>query len=570
MSRTRTIWSDNHSYDNFISEYPDFSAFAYLKQTAEKYPDNIAVEFQSNKITFTEMISQIEEIAQSLLAIGINKGDYVTVVTPNTPQGLFTVYAINRIGAIANMINPLLSTGEIKTITENVNSKALLTFDMLYPKFAGIAWSEPCNPKMIIAHISDALPEQIKLYYKTNNEKEIEANPAHDIIDWNDFLKAGSMREETLPQDDGKGEDDAAILYSGGTTGLPKGVIIQNKSFNAMVVQTGEVMPHDLKDMPGKKVLGLMPMFHGFGLAMCIHVMINLGCHIVLVPKFDPIACIDLIFKEKIGYVYAVPALYEAMSRSEQIETEDLSFLELVAISGDKCSQRLMDRMNKYLEKGGAPARMTEAWGQTESLSAISLNPFFNQKKGSCGIALSGNEVKIVKPGTHETVPFGEDGEICAITPTLMRGYYRNEKETALAMQKHPDGKTWLHTGDIAYMDEDGYLYYRQRHSKMIIVSGFNVYPIQIEEVINSCDGVAVSCVVGVENRAGTQVVAVVQPVSMDMDLDELRARIVEKCKKDVAEFSQPRKIVFQEALPRTAVGKIDFKRVTAEMNQKG
>lgn len=570
MNRIRTIWSDNHSEDNFISEYPDFSAFAYLKQTAEKYPDNTAVEFQNKETTFVEMIGQIEDIAKSLLAIGVKKGDYVTVIAPNTPQAIFTVYAINRIGAIANMVNPLLSVNEVKTIVENVNSTAILTFDLLYPKFAGINWSAPCNPTMIIAHISDALPEQVKSVYKSNNEQELTPNPTHKVIDWNDFLREGAKLSEDLPADDGKGEDDAAIMYSGGTTGIPKGVIIQNKSFNAMVVQTGEVMPHDLKDMPGKKVLGLMPLFHGFGLVMCIHVMINLGCHIVLVPKFDPIACIDLIFKKKIGYVYAVPALYEAMSRSEEIETNDLSFLELVAVSGDKCSQKLMDRMNKYLEKGGSPARMTEAWGLTESLSAVTINPFFNQKKGSCGIPLPGNEIKIVKPGTHEEVPFGEDGEICATTPTLMRGYYHNEEETALALQKHPDGKIWLHTGDIACMDEDGYIYYRQRHSKMVIVNGFNVYPIQIEEIINKCEGVAVSCVVGVENRVGKHIVAVVQPLSMDMDLDDLQKRILESCKQDVAEYAQPRKVVFQEALPRTTLGKIDFKQITADMNKKG
>ncbi|MGN0448085.1 MAG: class I adenylate-forming enzyme family protein [Acutalibacteraceae bacterium] len=570
MRRVRTIWSDNHSKENFINEYPDFSLFAYLKQTAEKYPDNTAVEFQNKETSFSEMISQIEEIAKSLLEIGIRKGDYVTVIAPNTPQALFTVYAINRIGAIANMINPLLSVNEVKTIVENVNSTAILTFDIVYPKFAGINWSAPCNPTMIIAHISDALPEQVKSVYKNGNEKEIIPNPLHKVIDWKDFLKRGADRSEALPADDGKGEDDAAVLYSGGTTGLPKGVIIQNKSFNAMVVQTGEVMPHDLKDMPGKKVLGLMPLFHGFGLAMCIHVMINLGCHIVLVPKFDHLACIDLIFKKKIGYVYAVPALYEALSRSEEIETNDLSFLELVAISGDKCSQKLMDRMNKYLEKGGSPARMTEAWGLTESLSAVTLNPFFEQRKGSCGIPLSGNEIKIVKPGTHEEVPFGEDGEVCVITPTLMRGYYNNEEETALALQKHPDGKTWLHTGDIACMDKDGYLYYRQRHSKMVIVSGFNVYPIQIEEVINKCEGVAVSCVVGIESRAGTYIAAVVQPVSMDMDLVELEKQIFESCKQEVAEYAQPRKVVFWETLPRTAVGKINFKQITADMNKKG
>ena len=570
MERTRNIWSDNHAPENFRPEYPEFSMVSLLKETAEKYPDYYALEFNNKRITFAQMIEQIELVAQSLLASGVKKGDFVSVVAPNTPQALISVYAINRMGAVANMIHPLLSANEIKKFVEHVDSKAVITFDMLYPKLAEVEWETSQKPVIVLARIADALPFYLKPLYQATNKVDFTPNPNHDIIYWNDFLKRGKQRKEPLPVDDGKGDDIAAILYSGGTTGIPKGVMIHNRAFNCMAIQAEEIKRDNTKDAAGKKALALMPVFHGFGLAMCMHVMLYFGMCVFLVPKFDFKACTKLIFKKKINHVYAVPALFEALSRSEEIEKQDLSFLEMVAFSGDKMSDKLHNRMNKYLEKGGSTEQMTEAYGLTECLSAACISPFFAHKYGSTGLPLPDNKIKICEFGTHNEVPRGEDGEICITGPTLMKGYYKNEVETNLALQMHDDGETWLHTGDIGCMDEDGYLYYRQRHCKMIISAGYNIYPTQIEEVINGCNGVAVSCVIGIEDRSvGQRVVAVVQPTSMSADLDSLRERILEACKNNVAEFAMPRDIIFQEELPRTAMGKINFKKITADMNEK-
>ncbi len=571
MNRTPSIWSEHHSKENYKEEYPECSMVAPVIEAAKKYPDYTALEFQNKKISYSKMIESIELIGASLLEYGIKKGDFVSVVAPNTPQALMMVYAINRIGAIANMIHPLLSTNEIKRFVEHVDSKAVLTFDMLYPKLKDVEWETTEKPLIILARIVDALPGLIKPIYSLTNKVDIQINPAHKTVYWNDFLKKGKLRKEPLPVDDGKGDDIAAILYSGGTTGIPKGVMIHNRAFNCMAIQASEVRHDNFYEIAGKRALALMPVFHGFGLAMCMHCMLYWGMHVYLVPKFDYKACSKLIFKKKINHVYAVPALFEALSRSEEIEKQDLSFLEMVAYSGDKCSKKLFNKMNKYLKNGGSTEQMTEAYGLTECLSCVSISPWWAHREGSTGLPLPDMTVKICKFGTQETVPFGEDGELCINGPTLMKGYYKNETETNLALQVHEDGKTWLHTGDIAAMDEDGYIYYRQRHSKMIITSGYNIYPSQIEDVINRCAGVTVSCVVGVEDRSvGQRVVAVVQPASMDADLEDLRKRILDECKKNVAEFAMPREVIFQEALPRTAMGKVNFKQITADMNQKG
>lgn len=567
MYRYKSIWSEHHSESNFRDEYPEFSMFSLIKETASKHPDNIALEFQNKKTTFSEFIYSIESVAKSLISMGIKKGDFVSIIAPNTPQALISVYAVNRVGAVANMIHPLLSANEIKKFVEHVDSKAIISFDMIYNKLSDIKWETTSKPLIVLARIADALPFYVKPIYMATNKVSVNVNPEHNVVYWNDFLKKG--KKENLPPDVGKGDDIAAILYSGGTTGIPKGVMIHNRAFNCMAIQAEEIKRDDTKNAVGKKALAVMPVFHGFGLAMCMHVMLYFGMHVFLVPKFDFKVCSDLIFKKKINHVYAVPALFEALSRTEEIEKMDLSFLEMVAFSGDKCSEKLLNRMNNYLKKGGSSEQMTEAYGLTECLSAACISPFFAHKKGSTGLPLPDNEIKICKIGSHEEVPRGEDGEICITGPTQMKGYYKNEAETNIALQLHDDGKKWLHTGDIGYMDDDGYLYYRQRHCKMIITSGYNVYPSQIEEVINECNGVVQSCVVGIPDRTlGQRIVAVIQPVDININQDELRKRIIEKCEQNVADFSMPREIIFREALPKTAMGKVNFKLLTEELSK--
>lgn len=568
MKRERNIWSDNHADSNFRNEYPEFSMFALLKETADKYPDYIALEFQNKKLSFSQFINKIELVGQALLAHGVKKGDYVSVVAPNCPQALIMIYAINRIGAVANMIHPLLSVNEIKDFVERVNSVAVFTLDIVYQKLQDVEWKDGLNPFIILSGIEDALPFYAKPIYKAKTKIKLNDNPKHKIIKWKEFLNKGKNRVEALPEDDGKGDDIAVILYSGGTTGIPKGAMIHNRAFNCMAVQAQEIKQDD--DASGDKALALMPLFHGFGLAMCMHTMLYFGMHVFLVPKFDFKACSKLIFKKKINHVYAVPALFEALSRTEDIEKKDLSFFKMVAFSGDKCNKKLLDRMNRYLEKGGSRARMQEAYGLTESLSCVCINPFFKMKEGSMGLPLPDMKVKICEFGTHNELPVGEDGEICITGPTLMKGYYENEMETNVAFQVHEDGKTWLHTGDIGCMDEEGYFYYRQRHCKMIISAGFNIYPSQIEEVIAKCPGVQLCCVVGVEDRTvGQRIVAVVQPNDMNGDLEALKKRILDKCKQNVADYSMPRDVVFRETLPTTAFGKINFKAITAELNNQ-
>ena len=566
MKRIKSIWYEYQNPNKWVDEYPDGSFYNHLKTNSEKYPNLTAIEFQKKKYSYKQLINNIEAVAASLVAIGVKKGDYVSIVCPNTPQALFMIYAVNRIGAIANMIHPLLSANEIQQFVENTNSVVVLTFDMIYPKFAKIKWNMDKHPKFILARIADALPLYAKPVYSFKNKLKLSFNTEHDIVYWNDFIAHGKKENSDMPIDDGKADDVAVILYSGGSSGVPKGVMITNLNINSLALHTYDI--GGIEDVVGKKSLAVMPLFHGFGLVICVHAMLSLGFHVYLLPKYDFNECSKLIFKKKINCIYGVPGLYEALIRSPYIEKADLSFMELLVCGGDKLPEKLQNRVNKHLKKGGADVVLREAYGQTECVAGCSINPKFDTRIGSAGIAYPDVYFKIVKPGTQEELPDGEDGELCVSGPLVMKGYYKNEEATAKALQLHSDGRVWLHTGDMFSKDKDGYIYFRQRNSRMIICGGYNVYATQVEDTIGLCPAVAQSCVVGLKDRIyGQKIIAFVVLNSTEADEAVIKEKIFECCRNNLSEYSLPHEIIFREELPVTNMGKVNYLLLEKEIN---
>ncbi len=566
MKRKKSIWYEHQNPDRWISEYPEYSMYEHLRKGTEQYPDLTAFEFQGKKYTYKKLIENIEAVAKSLVSIGVKKGDIISIVTPNTPQVLFMIYAVNRIGAVANMIHPLLSAAEIQKFVEDTDSVAILTLDMIYPKFAKIKWNTSKEPKMILARIVDALPFYAKSVYASKNKLTLNFNPKHDVIYWNDLISFGKKKEIDMPIDDSKGDDTAVILYSGGTSGTPKGVMITNMNINCLAMHTYDI--GGIENVVGKKSLAVMPLFHGFGLVICVHAMLSLGFHIFLLPKYDFNECSKLIFKKKINCIYGVPGLYEALIRYPKIETADLSFMQLLVCGGDKLPEKLQHRVNKLLKKGGAKITLSEAYGQTECVAGCSINPYFDTRIGSAGIAYPDVYFKIVKPGTQEELPVGQDGELCVSGPIVMKGYYKNEEATKKSLQHHTDGKLWLHTGDIFSMDKDGYIYFCQRSSRLIISGGYNIYPTQVEDAVCTCAAVAQCCVVGIKDRIyGQKIAAVVVLNNKDADKDRVKTKIMECCKNNLAEYSLPNEIIFREEIPLTNMGKVDYLSLEREIN---
>ena len=567
MKREKSVWYEHQNSETWKSEYPEYSFYEHLRVGALRYPDLCALEFQGKKYSYRKLINCIDEVAAALVSSGVKKGDYVSVVCPNTPQALFMVYAVNRIGAVANMIHPLLSANEIQQFVENTDSVAVLTLDMIYPKFKKIKWNTDKQPLFILARIADALPLYAKPFYSLKNKLELSFNPEHRVIYWNYFIKQGKAAKAEIPVDDGKADDTAVILYSGGSSGKPKGVMITNLNINSLAMHTYDI--GGIEDVVGKKSLAVMPLFHGFGLVICVHAMLSLGFHVYLLPKYDFSECSKLIFKKKINCVYGVPGLFEALIRSEYIEKTDLSFLKLLVCGGDKLPEKLQKRVNKMLKNGGADVVLREAYGQTECVAGCSINPKFDTRIGSAGIAYPDVYFKIVRSGTQEELPDGEDGELCVSGPIVMKGYFKNEEATAKALRRHNDGKIWLHTGDMFSKDKDGFIYFRQRNSRMIICGGYNVYATQVEEAIDLCPAVAKSCVVGVKDRIyGQKIAAFVVLNNKEADKDLVKTKIMECCKNNLSEYSLPHEFIFRDELPVTNMGKTDYLSLEKEINK--
>lgn len=565
MERNKGIWYENRLMKEWISEYPECSVFAQLKQNSERYPELPAIKFQHKTYTFRQFIESVEKLAVSLNAIGIKRGDIVSIISPNTPQAVFMFYAVNRIGAVANMIHPLLAQEEIQYYVENTESAAVYILDAVYDKISGIKWNTTKQPKIIIGKVADALPVWMKPLYALKNKKKLVPDSNHDNIIWNDLLKLAD-NAKTLPADSGKAEDLAAIIYTGGTTGKQKGAMFNNYSFTCYAIETLEASGLDLK---GKRCLAVLPLFHGFGLAFNVHAMSAGGACLYLMPVFDFKKCNALIFKEKINFLFGVPTFFEALSRHPKMENNDLSFMEALVSGGDVLSEKLQKRINKQLKAGGATAPIRNAYGQTESLTGCCINPIFKNVIGSVGLPCPDIYSKIVELGTCNEVPNGTDGELCLTGPILTLGYYKDEEATKQILKKHDDGKIWLHTGDIFYKDENDYLFFRQRIKRMVISAGYNIYLSHVEEVVAGCDIVKQVCAVGIDDIAAGQNVGLYVILNGDIDENKARETIMTHCKKHLAEYSLPRKIVFIDEFPKTKMGKVSFKALEDKINNR-
>lgn len=546
MARTKGIWYQHLSPRPWTPEYPRCSMFDQLSDSAKTHPDWPAMKFRKKRWCYRQLIDQIEGLAGALLSVGIRRGDMVSIVSPNIPQAVMMLYALNRIGAVANMIHPSLSPGEIRHFVETVESAALLIPDTLYDSIAGISWTQPRAPKIILAGMAahDA------------------SAPGLDVLLWQELLKRGT--KAALPPDGGDPDALAVILYSGGTTGIPKGVMITNFNLTSYAIQVRESSGVELA---GKRSLALLPLFHGFGLALCVHTMLCAGACIYLVPACDFKECNALIFRKRLHILCGVPAFFESLSRYPDMEGKDLSFLECLISGGDALPEKLQRRISRQLKAGGSKAALREGYGLTESLAGCCINPVFRNVPGSVGLPCPDMEAKIVELGTCREVPDGADGELCIAGPTVMRGYYRDREATRQVLRRHDDGKVWLHTGDIFCKDADGYLFFRQRIGRMIVCAGYNVYLSQIEHALASCEIVEAACAVGIRDRVMGNQVGVFVILGTPMEPRQAAATIMEYCRRNMAEYALPRRIDFVDEFPRTKLGKVDFRALEKRMN---
>ncbi|MBR2477140.1 MAG: acyl--CoA ligase [Clostridia bacterium] len=544
--------------------YPDISMYDMIRRTANKYSDNIAYDFMGRSVTFREFIAEIDTCARALVAQGVKAGEAVTVCLPNTPQAVVMFYAVNKIGAIASMVHPLSAENEILFYLNESNSRVAITLSQFYDKFKAIK-GKTCLEKLIVSKIEEALPRVKGFLYKfVGHEPKVADEPW--VIGWNTFLNSADKVSEDVGYR-GVGEDPAVILFSGGTTGTSKGILLTNLNFNALAMQTAAASGCFA---PGDIMLSVMPVFHGFGLGVGIHTILVAAGKCVLVPRVHIDEFPGLFKKHKINYMAGVPTLFEGMMRNEGMKKADLSSLKGLFSGGDSLSVELKKKVDAFLKDRGANIHVREGYGTTECVTASCLTPIDCYREGSIGIPFPDTYYKIVIPNTNEEAAPGEMGEICISGPTLMKEYINNPKETSLTLREHDDGKVYLHTGDLGRMDEDGFIYFVQRLKRMIVTSGYNVYPSQIENVIDSHEAVMFSTVIGVKDEVRIQKVKafiVLKPGFTPTD--EIKESIKSLCEKNIAKYALPREYEFRDNLPKTLVGKVAYRELEKEEEAK-
>lgn len=545
-------------------DYPKGSMYEAVRESAitKKKMNSVAYEFQGKKTNYKHFLNKIEVLGKAYKSIGIDEGDMVTVCMPNTPQGVDTFYALNRIGAVPAMIHPLSAVGEIAFYINSTQSKAVLVVDLFYEKVLEALKQVKHPVKVVVAHIKDELPFPLNMLYPLTVKKKPAPLPKDNknVIDWSDFISGG--KKVKLSDKFPKAEDTAVILFSGGTTGTSKGIKLTNLNMNALAAQ---VAANAGFTMEGLRMFSVMPLFHGFGLGVGIHTALMASGTCIIIPQFTIKTYARDVKKYKPNVIVGVPTLYEALLRSEGFDF-DLSFLRGMFCGGDSLSVELKKKVDKFLKDHNATIQVREGYGTTECVTASCLTPYDTYREGSIGIPLSDTYYSIVNPNNDSELPYGEEGEICICGPTVMKGYLNNAEETASTLRRHEDGNLWLHTGDLGYMDEDGFVYYKQRMKRLIIVSGINVYPSQVENAIDAHPDVLLSCAVGIPDPYKMHVVKAFVVLRQGVEpSDKIKEEIIENCKKNVSRYGVPREIEFRTELPKTLVGKVAYRVLEEE-----
>lgn len=541
--------------------YPKGTMVGYFLEAVARYPENIAIEYYGRTYTYRAFYEMIRDTAKSLKSQGVKEGDTIAICMPNTPEAILMFYAANMVGALVSLIHPLSAEKEIQNYINGSGATFLLSLDLVYDKVHNIV-DNTCIKKIVIASAGDSLKTIKKFLYKFKNRGTVpKIELTDDIMTWNEFINYGYDYQGEIACLKGA-NDPAVILYSGGTSGDPKGILLTNMNFNALALSSHKMIEQSGE---GESILAILPIFHGFGLGVCIHTTLGCGMRVVLVPNFNPKDFGKLLHKHKISIVCGVPSLFESLTKTS-MGKNDLSKLKSAISGGDFMSKDLKNKVDTYFREHGSNAEIRVGYGLTEASAAICVTPTGEYRESSIGVPFPDTYIKVVRVGTHDEVPYGEDGEICISGPTVMMGYLNNLEETIQTLQIHEDGRTWLHTGDVGSMDKDGFVYFKQRVKRIIISNGYNLYPSYIETIINSHPDVFTSTVIGIPHPKKVQVakayIVLKDGVKPSKDVEK---SIKLHCEKNLARYSLPAVYEFRESLPKTLVGKVAYRELEKE-----
>ena len=557
-------WMKYFSEESRTAELPRMKVYSYFKEVNKTRLGDTALYFYGSKISVKKMIEKIDQVADALDAIGVKKGDTVSLISASTPESIYTFYALNKIGATMNAIDPRLDKKSVARMIKSSGSKVLFVIDIAYPLVAAVR-SEINQEHIIVQSSGTSLPPLKKFALKLFVKSNIPYGKG-GTISWDTFIagaKNGAAQEAEYV-----GDATVAITYTGGTTGFPKGVMLTNDSVNAVgfsFLHAGIVYK------PNTRFLGIMPIFSSYGLVCGIHMPMIMQQELALIPRFYPVKMGEYIKKYKPQHMIATPAFYEILIDSEEMKNFDLSFMLTLGSGGDSMNAGLEDKLNNFMKTHNLRYPLAQGYGMSEVSAAATFCVNDRYKRGSVGIPCIATTIGIFDPETGEELGYNQEGEVCISGPTLMKGYFNNKEETDHVIRKHADGNLWVHSGDIGTIDEDGFVYIKGRVKRMITrFDGHKVFPITIESFIAEHEAVHSCSVIGVDDRErlqGQYPMAVIE-LNSGIDAsrrDEICREIYAKCQEQLEQRGKPVAVVCIDEIPLTAMGKNDYRKLEKE-----
>ncbi len=563
-------WLKYYTCSQSLSKVPNYTVYECLKQGIKQNKNNEVINYLGRSITGKEMLDNIDHAKKSLEVllkyIDINQSDIsneiVTICSNNVPESLYTFYAANRLGIVVNFIHPFSS---IDSIIENINktkSKVLFCVDFNYEKIKNII-NETSIEKVVVLSPKDSMPLFIRLAYQSKTKTNVKLDD--NFIEYNDFIKLGDKNKDEMKDFSYQKNYPAVILNTGGTTGKPKGAVLSNENFNSMPHQYGVKANFTKND----KMVAIMPIFHGFGLCNCIHMPLCLGAKVILMPKYDAKQLARIFKKYKPSDLMGVPTLIKDIMNNEVYKDIDFSFINYIVSGGGSLGTDERD-FNDFLSKHNSCKKITKGYGLTEATSSLTFTFEDSNDLNSVGIPLVNTKIKIVEPGTLKELKYNQLGEICATGPSIMLGFYKDERSTNHDLKSHDDNEVWLHTGDMGYINEDGKLFVTDRIKRLIIVSGVNVYPSLIENKICAHPLIKDCCVVKMCHNYKYEVPKAYIVLKDGVVFDEkIKNELDKLCDSLPNKYYKPFQYEVISSLPKTLMNKIDYKLLEDKSNVK-
>ena len=557
------VWMKYYDPEVRDTDIPRMKIYSLLKEYNQERLQQTAIYYYGTKINVKKLIQRIDECADAFAALGVKQGDTVSMLSASTPESIIALYALNKIGATLNAIDPRLDKKGIARMIKASGSKILLVIDMAYSKVAAI-FSDIKQTYTIVqsAGTSLPLPKKIALKLATKSQSLIPYGK-DGVMNWDTFI-AGAKNGMAI-EAPYVGDATVAITYTGGTTGFPKGVMLTNDSINAVAYnfRHAGIIHED-----GQRFLGIMPIFSSYGLVCGIHMPLTMGTELALIPRFYPQKMGEYIKKYKPEHMIATPAFYEILINSEEMKNFDLSFMLTLGSGGDSMNAGLEVKMQEFMDSHGIKYPLAQGYGMSEVSAAATFCVNDRYKKGSVGIPCIATTIGIFDPETGEELGYNEDGEVCITGDTMMKGYFNNKAETDHVMRKHADGKIWIHSGDIGCIDEDGFVFIKGRVKRMITrFDGHKVFPITIESFIAEHELVQGCSVIAVDDRErmqGQYPMAVIELIAgVDVSRrDAICREIYNLCQEHLEERGRPVAVVCVNEIPLTGVGKNDYRQL--------